>query len=209
MSNSYVITISRKFGSGGRLIGQKLATKLGIPFYDKTIIELAAKNTGISEDFIEKSGESISNSFLFNMAYAGSTNYRYTTQADTPINDKVFYAQEEVIKQIAAKGSCVIVGRCAEYILRNNPNVVRIFVNAKMEDRVQRAINDYGIDANGAEKEVKRVDKGRANYYKFYTHGVWGDLKYYDMCINTSFTGIDPAVECIIALLKAKEGVTE
>ena len=103
MSNNYVITISRKFGSGGRLIGQKLATKLGIPFYDKTIIELAAKNTGISEDFIEKSGESISNSFLFNMAYAGSTNYRYTTQADTPINDKVFYAQEEVIKQIAAK----------------------------------------------------------------------------------------------------------
>ncbi|MBQ8974219.1 MAG: cytidylate kinase-like family protein [Oscillospiraceae bacterium] len=209
MGNNYVITISRKFGSGGRLIGQKLATKLGVPFFDKTIIELAAKNTGISEEFIEQSGESITNSFLFNMAYAGHSNYRYTAQADTPINDKVYYAQENVIKQIAAKGSCVIVGRCAEYILRNTPNVIRIFVNAKLEDRVQRAIDDYGIDPNGAEKEVKRADKGRANYYKFYTHGVWGDMKYYDLCINTSFTGIDPAVEAIIAMLKAKEGIIE
>ena len=203
MSN-YVITISRKFGSGGRLIGQKLAMKLGIPFYDKTIIEMAAKNTGISEGFIEQSGETITNSFLFNMAYAGHSNYRYVAQADTPINDKVYYAQEAIIKQVAEKGSCVIVGRCAEYILRNHPNVIRIFVNAKMEDRINRAVNDYGVDAGIAEKEIKKADKGRANYYKFYTHSQWGDMKFYDLCINTSFTGIDPAVEAIVALIKAR-----
>ena len=203
MSN-YVITISRKYGSGGRLIGQKLATKLGIPFYDKTIIEMAAKNTGISEGYIERSGETIANSFLFNMAYAGQANYRYIAQSDTPINDKVYYAQEAIVKQIADKGGCVIVGRCAEYILRNNPNAVRIYVTAAMPDRVERAINEYGVEPEGVEKEIKRVDKGRANYFKFYTHEQWGDMELYDLCINTSHTGLDGAVEIIEALLNAR-----
>ena len=191
----YIVTISREFGSGGRLIGEELARRLGVPFYDKNIIQMAAEKSGLSYDFIEKNEEK-SGAPLYTIpvaaAFAGYTAMGYI---DTPVNDKTFLAQTEVIREVARKSSCVIVGRCADYILRDEPGLVRVFISGKLEDRIRRAVEKYGFASEGAQEKIRKIDKSRANYYRYYTDQNWGSVHNYDITLNTSFTGIDGAVE--------------
>ena len=202
--DKYIITISREYGSGGRHIGELLANELDIPFYDKEIIQMASEKSGMSAGFIEKSDESIPNTFLHNLKYSTYSSYDSITYYDTPVTDKVFLAQATVIKELAAKGSCVIVGRCANYILRNEPNLVAIFVRGKLEDRVRHAIEHYDLSAHNAADRIRRIDKSRVNYYKYYTSRQWGNIENYDLVVNTSFTGVDGAVAVIKTMLLDK-----
>ena len=192
-----VITISREFGTGARTIGQKLAAELGFAYYDRAIIQMAAEKSGLSPDFIEKNEEKANNSFLFNIAtsayIASGINLQYTM----PVNDRAFIAQSEVIREVAAKSDCVIVGRCANYVLNDHPAIMRVFVRAEKPDRIARCINEYGYNPKNAESELVKIDKGRANYYKYYTGSAWKNMDNYDFCINTSKIDIDLAVKAL------------
>ena len=200
----YVITISREFGSGGRLVGEKLASRLGVEFYDKSIIQLAAERSGLSYGFIEQNDETVSNSLLLNLPSASAyVNFSTTTFFDAPINDKTFLAQTEVIRQLS-KNNCVIVGRCADYILREDTALIRVFVTAAFDDRVRRAVEEYDFPSGSAGEKIKKIDKSRANYYKFYTGHQWGDLHNYDLVVNTSFTGVLGAVAVVMTMLEER-----
>jgi len=200
----YVIAISREYGSGGRHIGELLAKELGVPFYDKEIIHMAAEKSGMSVGFIEKSDESIPSAFLHNLKYSAYTNYDSIALYDTPVTDKVFLAQSAVLKELASAGNCVIVGRCAGYVLRDEPGLVTIFIRGAFDDRVRFAVENYSLPPQKAMERVKRIDKSRTNYYKYYTSRQWGSINDYDLVINTSFTGVDGAVETIKAMMNSK-----
>ena len=160
MGNNYIITIGREYGSGGFEIGKKLAEKLGIGFYDKNLIDEVAKKSGIHIDMLHKGDEKNISSWL-NPVYQNGT-----------INDRIFWAQSDVIREIAEKESCVIIGRCADYILKDFDNVVNIFVQAPFEDRVARICNKYLIELpEEAKREIKKTDKQRRSYYEFYRGG--------------------------------------
>ena len=204
----FIIAISREYGSGGRHIGELLANGLGVPFYDKQIIRMASEKSGLSAGFIERSDESIPNTFLHNLKYSGYTSYDSISFYDTPVTDKVFLAQSSAIKEVAAGGSCVIVGRCAGYVLRDDPALVAVFIRGKLEDRARHAVEFYGLPPQNAAERIKKIDKSRTNYYKYYTSRQWGSIEHFDLVINSSFTGIDGAVEIIKTMLheKAKKG---
>ncbi len=203
MSN-VIITISREFGSGGREIGEKLAGELSLPYYDKTIIQLAADRSGLSESFIEQSESKVSTSFLFNIAAAAYSNTKYSLQYDTPVNDKAFFAQASVVRDLAAQSSCIIIGRCADYILREEPNLVKVFIRGDIKDRQKRITEIYEMPEEGIVERVRKIDKSRANYHKYYTGETWGDIHNYDIVLNSSFTGIDGAVQVLKKLLNEK-----
>ncbi len=201
-----VITISREFGTGARTIGQKLAAKLGYAYYDRAIIQMAADKSGLSPDFIEKNEEKSTNSFLFNIATSAYISSGMNLQYTVPVNDKAFLAQSEVIRELAEKGDCVIVGRCANYILSEHPDLLRVFVRADKPDRIERIINEYGYNAKNAESELSKIDKGRANYYKYYTGSAWKSMDNYDLCINTSKLDIDQAVKLLADVARLSFG---
>ena len=189
-----VITISREYGSGGRLIAKQLSEKLGITFYDKQLIAEVAKKTGFSENFIrDTEHQRPTNSFLFDL---------YTTVATPSVPDQVFIAQAKVITEAAAKESCVIVGRCADYILRDEPNVLRVFVHAPLDQRIRRAREEYGAEEENLESYVIRQDKARASYHNYFAAGRWGQSREYDLCVNSRI-GIDASVQVIQAAAKA------
>lgn len=195
-----VITISREFGTGARLIGKELAAALGYKYYDRAIIQMAAEKSGLSPEFIERNEEKTTNSFLYNLstsAYITSgMNFQYTM----PVNDKAFIAQSEVIKEIAKSGDSVIVGRCANYVLQGHPKLLRVFLFGNKEDKLRRIITEYGYDPKKAETDMNKTDRGRANYHKFYTGLPWKDISNYDICLNTSVSGIAGAVQTIKTL---------
>ena len=192
-----VITISREYGSGGRLIAKQLSEKMGITFYDKQLIAEVAKKTGFSENFIrDTEHQRPTNSFLFDL---------YTTVVTPSVPDQVFIAQAKVIKQAAAKESCVIVGRCADYILRDEPNVLRVFVHAPLDQRIRRAREEYGAAEDNLENYVIRQDKARASYHNYFAAGRWGQSREYDLCVNSRI-GIDASVQVIKAAAKALVG---
>lgn len=197
-----VITISREFGTGARTIGQKLAEELGFAYYDRAIIQLAADKSGLSPDFIEKNEEKANNNFLFNIATSAYISSGINLQYTVPVNDKAFIAQSDVIRDIAAKGNCVIVGRCANYVLNDHPNLLRVFVRAEKSDRIERCINEYGYDPKTVEAELNKIDKGRSSYYKYYTGSAWKDMDNYDICINTSLSDIDLSVKTLADFAK-------
>jgi cytidylate kinase len=202
--SDFTLTISREYGSGGRQVGEKLAEALGIGFYDKSIIKMAAEKSGLSPDYIEKSEESIPNTFLFNLKHSAFSNFDSVSFYETPTSDKMFLAQSSVIKEIAARESCVIVGRCADYILRDQPGTVRVFIHADTAERTTRAVESYNLPGENAAASIKRIDKNRSNYYKYYTNRLWGDFRNYDLAVNTSFTGIEGAAEVIKTLLSTR-----
>ncbi|MDR3278308.1 MAG: cytidylate kinase-like family protein, partial [Oscillospiraceae bacterium] len=141
------------------------------------------------------------NSFLFNVGYTAYSGFDSLTYYDTPTNDKMFIAQSAAIRELASGGGCVIIGRCADYVLRDEPKLVRVFIRADKEDRVKRAIEDYDLPVKRAEAQIKRIDKSRANYYRYYTNRVWGSPENADLIINSSFTGVDGAVAIIKTML--------
>lgn len=205
----FVVTISREFGSGGRLVGEKLALKLGIPFYDRAIIDMASEKSGLSPDFIEKSEERASNSFLYNLSsylYSGHQDMdraAFTTQYEMPVNDKAFFSQASIITELAQKGNCVIVGRCADYLLRDNPDCIKIFIYGDVEDRRKMLVSAYDVPEEEAAARLTKLDKGRAYYYKHYTGETWGQVRNHDLSINTSVCSINGAVDVVMAYLKA------
>lgn len=204
---SFIITISREFGSGGREIGQKLSEQLNVPFYDKNLLEIASKESGICKDLFVQNDESYTGSFLFSLVmgnYSIASDGRINTEM--PLNNKLFLAQFETIKKIAAEGVCVIVGRCADYVLRDDPNVINFFVTGNLADKKKRILERYDIEKGKAEDFIKKTDKRRASYYNYYTDMKWGEAKNYDLCINSSKTGIDGAVDVMKAYVDIRRG---
>ena len=199
-----IITISRQFGSGGREIGKKLAEQLGIPFYDKELIEIAAKESGMDKELFVEDDSRTSRGFHLLGAIGYSLGGPLSTITELSLNDRLFIIQEEVIKTVANKGPCVIVGRCADYVLRDRDDVLNVFVHAEMQDRLHRAIHSYEVDERDIEASVRKIDKRRANYYEYYTDRKWGRAENYDISINSSTFGIDGTVEIIKMLAKKK-----
>lgn len=197
-----IITISRQYGSGGREIGKKLAEHYSIPFYDNEIISHAAKESGFSEVAFEKAEEKATNSFLYSLAMGmsayGNMDMGFATMS---VDDRLFLAETKVTRQFAQKGPCVIVGRCADYVLKDMPNVVNIFVSAGISDRVKRAIEVYELPKAKAEENILKFDKRRMNYYNFHTGQKWGNATNYHLAIRSDFKGIDHAIDTIIRYL--------
>lgn len=198
-----VITISRQFGSGGHEVGEKLAKRLELPFYDKELIALAAKKSGFSEEVFSDVDEKATSSLLYSMVMGS---YAFGTRGpginEMPINDKLFIIQSDIIKKAAAEGPCVIVGRCADYILREHPNCLHVFVHADKAARIKRIVGLGYCDEKKAPDFVTKKDKQRANYYNFYSNNRWDDLQNYDLTIDTSRFSVDLAVDMIIDAAK-------
>jgi cytidylate kinase len=206
MNKNVVITIGRQFGSGGRYVGRLLAEKLGVPFYDKELLSEAAKNSGICEEIFEEHDEKPTRSLLFSLvtgmqSHMAAGNF----YMDMPLNHKIFLAQFDAIRRIAGEGSCVIVGRCADYVLRENPDAVSIFVKGDMESKIARAVKYYGIEEDKAEERIRKADKQRASYYNYYATATWGDVDNYDLVVDTGVLGVEGAVELIAKFLELRE----
>ena len=193
-----VITIGRQCGSGGHTIGTIVAEKLGVPLYDKEIIKTVAKRSGLAEETIEREGEYSTTSLLYNVATRGISGFDVASKDNMLIRDIVNAYQTEYIRELAEKGSCVIVGRSADYILRNRENCLNIFVHGDLADRAARVIKEHGVDPAVAEKHVLERDKKRAKYYRHITDQTWGLAENYDLCLNSSRLGIDGCVELIL-----------
>lgn len=194
-----VITIGRSFGSGGHEIGARLAKKLGIAFYDKELLTLAAEKTGCCEDFVKHNDERTPGFFARSVVFTKGHGYAHPTN-----EDMIFVHQSQIIKELAEKESCVIVGRCADFILRDCDGVVNLFIYAPLEERIKRKLalsDDPKITEAKVRKEISAVDKQREKYYNFYTGARWGNSFNYNLCIDTSLVGVDGAVDMIIDFL--------
>ena len=192
-----VVTIAREYGSGGRYIGKLVSEKLGIKLYDKNFILKIAEETGLSAEYIEKNEQK--RELLDNLNieyYSGLSNA-----------DELFIKESDLIKKVADEKSCVIVGRCADFILKNKENVVKVFIYSDKEGKINRATNIYGIDKNKAEKEINKINKLRANHYKYYTEKEWRDPSNYDICINSDSIGVEEAAKLICNMVKEKATV--
>ncbi len=199
MSNK-IYTIGREFGSGGKAVGEKLAERLGIKLYDKELLQQAAKDSGFCEEIFENHDEKPTNSFLYSLVmdtYSVS-GYSAAPFLDMPLNHKVFLAQFETIKKIAEAESCVIVGRCADYALADNPDCINIFIHADMDIRVRNVCKSLNVTENKARDIINKTDKQRASYYNYYTSKKWGDSKSYNLSLDAGKLGIDNCVEMIL-----------
>ena len=205
-NTKYVVTVGRQFGSGGREIGKLIAKGLGIAYYDKELLTEAAKSSGVNADFFEAADERTPS--FFSSLWSFSTGYSsgaYFT-GDTPLsNDSIYKAQSNVMMELADRGPCVIVGRTADYILRNYCNVVSVFIHASMEARIARIIARGDCDnRKDAEAMAEKKNKLRAEYYNFYTDKKWGDAQSYDLCIDSSLFGAQETAQTIIEFIKKR-----
>ena len=206
MKTNSVITIGRQFGSGGRYVGQLLAQKLDIPFYDKELLTEASKESGICEEIFEDHDEKPTRSLLFSLVTGVQMHADVSSMyMDMPLNHKIFLAQFDAIRKIASQGSCVIVGRCGDYVLRDMPNEISFFVKADMNSRVARAVRYYGVDPQKAEETLRKADKRRANYYNYYATATWGDVNNYDLCVDTGAVGVEGAVDVMVRFIELRE----
>ena len=185
-----IITIAREYGSGGRLIAQKVAQKVGLVYYDNEVIDLAAREMGMDVDAIRKVAEQKSSSFMYTMS---------SSAFSLPLNDQVFVMQSKIIPHLANHDSCIIVNGCADYILEDYDDVLSIFIHAPLESRIRRVKEDYQEVHDDYKKYVTKRDKGRSNYYNYYTTKKWGHLKNFDLTINSDL-GIDEVATIIADL---------
>jgi len=201
-----IITISRQYGSGGREIGEKLAKRLGIPFYDKELITRAAKESGFSEAAFENVEKKATNSLLYSIAMGmnayGNHDIGFTNLS---LDDQVYLAQSNVIRKIATEGPGVIVGRCADYILRDKADVVHVFIWADLKFRKERAVKLYNMPEERAEEKILKIDKRRANYYNYHASDKWGRAENYHLSIRSDYVGIDNSVELLANHIKFSE----
>lgn len=182
-----IIVIGRQYGSGGHDIGKVPADKLGYDFYDQDIIKMAAKTTGMTSEFIGKREETMTNSLLYDLV---NQMYQYKDEREQAPKDKIFAAESKVIRELADKGNCVIIGRCSDYILRDNKRVLKVFFNAPLESRIKRVMKRQGVEYSEAQHRIRKTDKYRADNYRYYTGRIWGASSNFDLTINTDF-GID------------------
>ncbi len=192
MKEGQIIVISREYASGGSDIGKKLAASLGIPYYDRNFLDKAVEDSGLSADFVEEEEQKFINSLLFSLATGG---YRHNN--DKAVADQVFIAESNAIREVAQQGSCVIVGRCADYVLKEGYDVFSVFISGDMKDRVRWAIDVCGVDERRAEQVVKKKDRSRARHYEYYTDRSWGVPSNYHLTVNSSRLGRDGCVELI------------
>lgn len=205
MKHPIIITIARQFGSGGHEIGRRLAEYLDIPCYDKELLTHAAQNSGLSEEVLAYFDEKPTSSLLYTLSTgAYSLNDAGLMNYSMPVNQQVFQAQFDAIRSLSEKGACVIVGRCADYVLQSYPYLFRVFIHADLDSRVARVAEHDGITPQEAKTRVNRSDKKRANYYNFYSGKKWGVAGYYDLCINTSSVRYPDAVELIARAAEMK-----
>ena len=202
MKNNLVIAIAREFGSGGREIGQLVAKKLDIPFYDKGIITQAAKESGIDERIFENVEDIANNSLIYSLSMGIYNPGRFARLPNYSINDEVYRVQTEIIRKVADEGDCVIVGRCADYLLNENPRCVRVFVHADIDIRLKRAIEVYGLPKDTGENFIRKKDRRRASYYQYYTDNKWGDYENYHLILDSGAIGIENASEVVLAYAK-------
>jgi len=189
-----VITISRQFGSGGRTIGRQVAEKLGIPCYDQELIEQLAEKSGFTKEYIKERSEYTERGGWLANALSGRAAGGMTNQ------DHIWVAQRELILELAAKGPCVMVGRCADYILRGQADCLNVFIHASMENRAERIVKIYGERDDAPEKRLRDKDKRRKAYYQFYTDTEWGRAENYHVALDSGALGIDKCVELIMSL---------
>ena len=191
-----IITVGRQYGSGGREVALKLAERLNIPFYDKELLNEAARDSGISRDVMETYDEKQEKRSFLSMI-GGVQGRGDLGTADMPLNHRIFLAQFDTIRRIASEGPCVIVGRCSDYVLRDYVNAVNVFIKAPMEDRINRITRLYGLDPMKAEESIRKADKQRAAYYNYFATGTWGSVDNYHLCVDTGALGVDGAVDLI------------
>lgn len=198
-----IITIGRQAGSGGREIGEKLAKHYNIGFFDRELLSRAAKESGFCEEMIQMHDEKPINSFLYNLVMdTYSFGYNTSNVVDMPISHKVFLAQFETVKKIAEEGPCVIVGRCSDYALSEYDNVLKLFIYADEDDKVERLSKRFNLSAKEAKELMQKTDKKRSSYYNYYSPKKWGRAESYDLCINSSLLGIDGTVDLIINVVE-------
>lgn len=210
MKDNYVINIGRQLGSGGKEIGEKLAHELGISFYDKEILKLASEESGLCTEVFEKADEKPSKGiagslFGLRFPYINEGSLPYTSNYLT--SDALFKIQSDVIRNLAEEKSCLFVGRCADYILRDHPRCVNIFISATMESRIQRVKGTFSLNDEKAEELIEKTDKQRASYYNYYSYNTWGAAATYHLCIDSSALGINETIKLIKQFALEKLGI--
>ena len=204
MTGNFTITIGRPLGSGGREIGQKIATSLHIPVYDKELLQIASRESGLGKEFFEEMDEKKSHSLiggLLNMNSPFSDEFYLNYYLS---NETLFKIQSDVIRNLAHKESCLFLGRCADYVLKDYPRCLNIFISADLEDRIRRTAALHQVSEAKAREIVIKTDKKRAEYYRFYSNKTWGAAESYHLCINSSVLGIDPTVEFILEFARRR-----
>ena len=199
-----IITISRAFGSGGHTIGREVAKRLNIPCYDKELVDKVAEESGFHADFIEEAGEyaPVTNSFLFNIAVSPNPMAMMNTMS---MADQLFVCQTNVIRRLADEGPCVIIGRCADYILKDREDCLHVFIHADMAHRAERIVRLYGETRQSPEKRLTDKDNKRRVYYKHYTNRNWGEAQNYHVCLNSGLVGVEKCADIIVDIAKMYE----
>ena len=199
-----IITIGRQFGSGGKEVGIRVAKELGIPFYDKEILKEAAEKSGLSQKILENFDER-PKSLLYSIAMDSYMFSLPGTGVNDSLEQQVYLATFNTIRQVASEGPCVIIGRCADYALADNPNRLSLFIHAPMETRIQRVMERQNLTAEKAKALIVKTDKRRASYYEYYSSRRWGDVGSYDFCLNSAYLGLSGTVELIRAIVDHRE----
>jgi cytidylate kinase len=200
---NFIITIARQYGSGGREVGLKLSEKIGYKFYDKNLITLAAQKSGLSTDALSTVDEKAASSLLYTLAMGSSVYNQSIGPVTLPINDKLFVVQSELIKELSSTGDgIIVVGRCADYVLSERQNLVRIFITAPFDVRVKNIMNRHGLTEARAKDLIVKTDKRRSNYYSYYTGDKWGKSDKYDLIVSTDKIGTSGAAEMIANYIK-------
>lgn len=201
---TFVITIGRQPGSGGKEIAELLSKRMNISVYDKTLLEEAARESGIDTTVFENADEQENESFLGGIFSIHGAITDYFHSDSIMDKDKLFELQSETIQSLADRESCVIVGRCAEYVLREHPAKLSIFITADTEDRIKRIMNSEGLDREKAVEHIEKSDKRRRSYHDYYATSHWGDANSYDLCINSSRMGLEQTAEFILDFIKRR-----
>ncbi len=203
-----VITIARQYGSGGRTVGEMLANDLNVHYYDKELMKLASDDSGINEALFVKADEKVKNTLLFRAAKNAYNGELIPPESEDFVsNDNLFNYQAKIIKQLAEEESCVIIGRCADYILKDYDNVLSVFVHAPKDFCIEQAAKKLSMSTREIEKYIARTDKRRADYYKYHTGREWTDARNYDLCLDSSKLGFERCVEEIKAYMKVRFGM--
>lgn len=205
MDGRIIVTIGRQSGSGGRRIGMKLAEVLGVQCYDKELISVAAKQSGLCEEILETHDERPTKSFLYSLVMDTYSMGYHAGHIDMPMEQKVFLAQYNAIKEIASKENAVFVGRCADYALEDDPDVVTVYITADEEDKIEHVMETYEFSRDKAKDYIIKADKRRSNFYNYYNNKKWGDAGSYDLCLNRSKLGFDGTVEAIVEFIKLRK----
>lgn len=204
MDNKIILTIGRQFGSGGREIGQKLSQALGISYYDKELMTVAAEESGLCKEFFEKADEQASSGLSYAFSMGFSYMGMFTPYTDVLSNDGLFKFQSDAIRKLAEKESCVLVGRCADYILRDDPACLSLFIHDNMENRIHRILESMHLTVEQAKELLTKTDKSRASYYNYYTNKEWGVASSYNFSIDVSILGVDGTVDFIKDFVERK-----